>query len=201
MVTKDASGCIGVKASSISLPLVEGITGITEAITETISELAGYYAGFAAAALADGPLPFVDIAAIGAAALITLFALGYSIYQVVTPSISLSKSDEKEKIVTQSVPIYIYRHNGTNPGNLVPSVKDVEYSSGLSFSTIPMANSWQTTIDAVNATGILFAVKDGKYHVSIYPIGGSVADWRRQGVSSIWTQTLLRICNKVRYEG
>ena len=81
-------------------------------------------------------------------------------------------------------------------GNLVPSKKDVLYMSGLSFSTVYQPNSWCTTIDQINATGVLFAEQDSPTHVSVYPIGGTVADWRAAGSASIWTQTLMSICTK-----
>ena len=32
-----------------------------------------------------------------------------------------------------------------------------------------------TTIEALNATGIVYAVQDGVSHVSVYPIGGTLA--------------------------
>ena len=117
---------------------------------------------------------------------------------------SFSETDSKEKETTISSiesTIYIYRHRGTNPGNLVPTKNDVNFNSGLSFSTIYQPNSFKTTIEKINATGVLLAIKDSSTHVSVYPIGGTIADWRNLGTSSIWTQALLKVCNKVKWDG
>ena len=49
------------------------------------------------------------------------------------------------------------------------------------------------TIEEIESTGVLTATQDGRFHVSVYPIGGSIADWHAAGVNSIWTQALVRI--------
>lgn len=97
---------------------------------------------------------------------------------------------------TGSLETYIYRRNGTNPGNLTPKPKDA--STGLSFTTKPERGAAQTTIEAVNATGILKAVQDGVYHVSITPVNATVLDWISAGPGSIWTLALKDIVHKVR---
>ena len=90
----------------------------------------------------------------------------------------------------------IYRDGGSNPGNLVPRPKDV--NTGLSFKLkYEGGKAITTTIDAVNDTGILRAVIDGKNHVSIVPVGRSVSDWIAAGRDSIWTKALKRIITKV----
>lgn len=47
-----------------------------------------------------------------------------------------SKAKEKDRRIKKPAPIYIYRYNGTNPGNLIPMAKDkntgYEYFSYLS---------------------------------------------------------------------
>ena len=53
-----------------------------------------------------------------------------------------------------------------------------------------------TTIGLVNKTGILTAVKDGRTHVSIFPVGTALAGWRLEGVNSKWTITLKSIVIK-----
>jgi len=53
-----------------------------------------------------------------------------------------------------------------------------------------------TTIEAVNATGILIAVQDGKRHVSVYPVGTTMEGWKNAGTGSIWTMTLKSIVIK-----
>ncbi len=99
-----------------------------------------------------------------------------------------SKAEEKELQAPKSPPIYIYRYGGINPGNLTPKSKDL--LSGLSFSTIPMPGAAKTTIEDLNATGVVYAVKDGLTHVSVRPIGGTMSDWINEGSSSIWTQAV-----------
>ena len=78
------------------------------------------------------------------------------------------------------------------PQNYVPSDLDVSSGTGLSFSTIPKMGSIQgeTTLEALNATGVVVAIKDGKNHVSVKPIGGSLLEWQQAGESSIWTQAI-----------
>ena len=87
----------------------------------------------------------------------------------------------------------IYRWNCTNAKNLRPSNKDVSLNSGLSFSTQYRPGSAMTTIEQINATGVLFAQQDGKSHISIYPIGGTIEAWHNGGVNSIWTKALSSV--------
>lgn len=89
----------------------------------------------------------------------------------------------------------IYRYGGTNPGNLTP--REVDVSGGLSFSTIPKKGAAQTTIEAVNSTGILQAIKDGATHVTVKPVGATVLDWYNAGSTSIWTRILKSIVSKL----
>ena len=108
-----------------------------------------------------------------------------------------SKAKEKDRRIKKPAPIYIYRYNGTNPGNLTPRAKDK--NTGLSFSTIPPINNKTaavTTIEEVNSTGNLIAVQDGPSHVSIKPRNGTMSDWIKAGTNSIWTKTLKRIVKR-----
>ena len=68
---------------------------------------------------------------------------------------------------------------------MTPKKKDA--STGLSFSTIPRPGAAVTTMEALNATGIVYAVKDGATHVSVRPVSGSMQDWINAGYGSIWT--------------
>lgn len=77
----------------------------------------------------------------------------------------------------------------------MPSKADEESKTGLSFSTIPRYRSVMTTVNTINATGVLVAVKDGANHYSIYP-GVTIKQWRDAGSTSIWTQTLKSIVVK-----
>ena len=102
-----------------------------------------------------------------------------------------AKSETKDN--TETV---IYRYNGTNPGNLTPKEKDLIGHGGLSFSTIPKPGSAQTTIEKLNATGVVYAVQDSPTHVSVRPVGASIAEWREAGSSSIWTQAVKSVVVK-----
>lgn len=53
-----------------------------------------------------------------------------------------------------------------------------------------------TTIEAVNATGVVYAVKDGATHVSIRPVGAKVDDWINAGSDSIWTKAVKSVVIK-----
>lgn len=67
-----------------------------------------------------------------------------------------------------------------NPGNFVPSERDVITNSGLSFSTIPPRpgkKAAMTTIGALNTTGIVRAYQDHPGHVRVDPVLGTLADW------------------------
>ena len=127
----------------------------------------------------------------------------------VLPSISIPKfetksktgSKSKAKDIAPAIPkdppkkeTTIYRYGGTNPGNLTPKAKD-KYT-GLSFSTEPMPGAAMTTIEALNATGLVYAVRDGATHVSIRPIGGTVEDWINVGSGSVWTQAVKSVVIK-----
>ena len=79
---------------------------------------------------------------------------------------------------------------------LIPTERDVSTGTGLSFSTIPKPGAAMTTIEAVNATGVLIAVQDRLTHVSVYPIGTTIEGWRNAGPGSIWTMTLKSIVVK-----
>ena len=103
-----------------------------------------------------------------------------------------SKEKEKDVVIEQPSPppqgTVIYRYGGTNPGNLTPKEKD--RFSGLSFSTIPRPGAAMTTIEALNATGVVYAVQDGATHVSVRPVGATVDTWIEAGSNSIWTQAV-----------
>ena len=126
-------------------------------------------------------------------------ALAYTISKnpPITPSFSLPKAKSKAKSETKVKDItsskkkkstQIYRYGGTNPSNLTPREKD--RGTGLSFSTIPKPGAAVTTIEALNMTGIVYAVQDSPTHVSVKPIGGTMDDWINEGPNSIWTQSV-----------
>ena len=66
----------------------------------------------------------------------------------------------------------------------------------MSFSTVPMPGCSMTTIEAINTTGLVYAVIDGPIHVSVYPVGGTMSDWVSAGSSSTWTQAVKSVVIK-----
>ena len=119
-------------------------------------------------------------------------ALPYTIPSVETKSISDAdvKVDKKENRLT-----FIYRYYATRTTNLAP--RPGIDNNGLSFSLIPPTRQKQypvvvTTLEAVNATGILTYVKKGD-HVSIVPTNATVAEWMAQGQNSYWSSALSEI--------
>ena len=87
----------------------------------------------------------------------------------------------------------IYRYGGTSAEKLTPTVNDVQSNTGLSFSTKWKPGAATTTIEEINASGNLYAVQDTRIHVSVYPVGATVAEWYAQGANSPWTQTLVQM--------
>ena len=102
---------------------------------------------------------------------------------------SITDSHTTEKADSENQKTYIYRYGGLN--NLKPRYKD--RNSGLSFSTVPQIGAAVTTIEAINVTGVVYAIQDSPTHVSVRPIGGTMDDWIQQGSQSIWTQAIKSI--------
>ena len=175
-------------------------------IGEGIAAMAPAYAGCATAAAADGPLPIGDVIGATVAIAITAGVAGYEIGERICTLFDSkveTKEKEKEKDITMGppqLPTFIYRYGGTNPGNLTPSQRDIALyaatGKGLSFSTVPKPGAAMTTIAALNATGVVYAVYDGANHVSVFPIGGSLEDWYNAGPSSAWTAAVKAVVVK-----
>ena len=47
-----------------------------------------------------------------------------------------------------------------------------------------------------NATGIVYAVRDGPTHVSVRPVGATMDDWITAGSGSIWTTAVKSVVIK-----
>ena len=122
-------------------------------------------------------------------------------------SIDFFASKEKEEVKIDAGAILrsknqrkdfpIYRYSGTNPGNLTPKKKD--WDTGLSFSTIsprPGREAAVTTINKLNATGVVFAEQDGPTHVTVLPRGATVETWTKMGSNSIWTRAVKSVVVK-----
>ena len=79
--------------------------------------------------------------------------------EATTLVVSLQKNDS---------PTVIYRLGSGNATNLTPRQKDI---GGLSYQlTMPTSGAFtMTTIEAINATGMLIAKKDASNHVSVLP--------------------------------
>ena len=56
-----------------------------------------------------------------------------------------------------------------------------------------------TTIQQVNATGLLKVIYTGGTHYLVVPPNGTVIDWMNQGMDSIWSQVLSDVV--VEWEG
>ncbi len=106
---------------------------------------------------------------------------------VETWSFISTKSEEKEDIIVQTKKqTIIYRYGGSNPGNLTPKSKDM--FTGLSFSLTPPppgVPAVVTTIEALNATGMVIAFQDKPNHVCVIPAPhmGTLQEWIETGSS------------------
>ena len=92
-------------------------TAVAE-IGKAMGVMSPAYAGCGGVAVADGPLPFGDIVAAAGAALLTVGAIGYGIYQATqAPSISIPKADTKEKDITAPPDVGKKYYHVTTPEN------------------------------------------------------------------------------------
>ena len=121
---------------------------------------------------------------------------GAMVGSCLAPAAYPGKQDEEKQHQT-----YIFRWGDTSPSNLTPRKRDVELyprtGKGLSFSLVPGPDKNAiTTIEALNATGVVYAVPDGGNHVSVFPIGGTLEDWYKAGSSSVWTTAVKLVVTK-----
>ena len=112
----------------------------------------------------------------------------YSNSKVESKSVPIAKNEAKtkeqvnvatatEKGVNGLTPIY--RTGNGNGTNLTP--RPVKDNEGLSYSLVKPAKGLytMTTMEAVNATGVLFAFEDAPGHVSVNPIDASkMPEWQ-----------------------
>lgn len=150
-----------------------------------------------ASTFADGPLPFADAAMLIGVAALTVGVIGFGTFQAVK-SISIPKAKAKDAVLPKlpmDTVIYRWPDRGAYNVNFTPSIRDLQFpNSGLSFSTIPKPGSAVTTIGALNATGVVYAVPDGISHVSVYPVGGTIASWHAAGPNSPWSLAVQSVC-------
>ena len=136
----------------------------------------------AAAAVGVGITVSVSSVIVASVAVGTI-ATGIGVYAT-SKAISNSKITYSSTTITSDTrneTTTIYRYGGTNSGNFVPSSRDVETNTGLSFSTVPRPGAAMTTIEELNATGVVYAYQDSLTHITVKPIGGIIAEWRNQG--------------------
>ena len=135
------------------------LSAFWEWFTAILAEKGATWATAGTFAAADGPLPFGDaIASI-------LFLWSFMSDIDVNSRIEAKVEEEEER----SKGTIIYRMGSGNATNLTPRPVDI---TGLSYTTerpVGQAYTW-TTIEMVNSTGKLIAIKDGATHVSVVPV-------------------------------
>ena len=173
-----------------------------DGFTHTLQQNSAYFAFAGGISQVDSPLPgYADLVAVVLMAGGVLVCAGVATHTAITaPAPSISKPKENVEEKEEAIPAppsstVIYRYGGINPGNLTPRSKD-RYT-GLSFSTVPMPGAAMTTIEALNATGLVYAVQDGPTHVSVKPVGVPVQMWIDAGPNSIWTQAVKSVVIKL----
>jgi RHS repeat-associated protein len=97
-------------------------------------------------------------------------------WELMLPSLTLTPAAVQGAIIAGAAallqgdtqPTHIYRSGSGNAMNMTPRKVD---TTGLSFSLTPPESGpyTSTTLEAVNATGVLGAVQDGQNHVSVMP--------------------------------
>ena len=123
------------------------------------------------------------------ASTVGLYASGVAAAQSISSSISRSSSQARSRDAGKTIAktqnkkvkeTSIYRWGNYTNKNLTPKIKNGVPENSLSFSlTKPINQKYvETTMEAVNATGVLQAQIDGIDHVSVTPkIPGTMADW------------------------
>ena len=150
-----------------------------------------------AIALADTPAPgLADVIALIIAGIADILIAPDVDISVSVKFLPTSKAEEEIKTKTPSVPnpTFIYRSGSGNATNLTPRVQD---TTGLSYGlTPPFSGEFTvTSVELVNSTGILCAIKDGFNHVSVVPANfSSMSEWidsRAKALTNPHPYTLL----------
>ena len=138
-------------------------------ILKTGTEMAGV------AALDDSPAPEpMDLVALGILGITLVVSGGVAVGTYIN---STAKEKEKARVialeqVTTKRPneTVIYRRGNGNATNLTP--RPIDLHTGLSYELkVPAATEYTiTTMEAINATGVLTAVIDKPNHVSVRPV-------------------------------
>ncbi|MBD8033029.1 hypothetical protein [Solibacillus merdavium] len=86
----------------------------------------------------------------------------------------VAKDEVKSELISRfkdKNPTFIYRTGSGNGTNMTPRVTDLD---GLSYTlTMPSKSFTATTMEAVNKTKVLKAIKDKPGHVAVYPTNKS----------------------------
>ena len=83
---------------------------------------------------------------------------------------------------------YYYAHNWRSD---ITSIYDGDGNVVANYEYDAM-----TTIEELNATGVVYAYQDSLTHVTVKPIGGTIAEWRNQGTSSVRIKTIKSLVVK-----
>ena len=122
----------------------------------------------------------------GGAALNFIGGLGLAAWDAIAPKPTDSPIRQNERITPSGIRLeikdsqvdrFIFRGGNGNNSNLTPRVQD---TGGLSYYLIPPTNENYTftTLSAVNSTGVLRAVVDGRNHASVFPANPAMmAGW------------------------
>lgn len=94
---------------------------------------------------------------------------------VIDDSLPDEIADERDK--PDDNPTLIYRWGSGTYKNLTP--RPGKDTTGISYSLVPPIDGSKyttTTIESINATGVLLAVQDSPNHVSVFPVDMSTMD-------------------------
>ena len=143
------------------------------AFTETgnaIETMAPAYAGCEAAAVADGPLPFGDIAALIGAAALTIGATGYGIYQAATSDTKIEARDVAIAVPTDQRRQAYFPYN---PYAFLPrGLEMIEYSGTKNGRTI----EWRDPITKIRVFEWDEDFSNGSHYHALLPEWGGMHD-------------------------
>ncbi len=176
---------------------IAGEKVLESAAKKALTKVAAKTAAKLGLCAADGPLPIGDV-----------IAAAWTLWDIC--SYLADQADAKAKAVAteqnKTEQTLIYRTGSGNATNLTPREVDIE---GLSYTTEkPVGRDFTvTTIEAINATGVLIAVKDGKTHVSVTSLDRSkYLEWQASRANALasphpYTKLLQSISVKIKAGG
>jgi len=134
-------------------------TAVTE-IGKAMGLMSPAYAGCGGVAVADGPLPFGDIVAVAGAALLTVGAIGYGVYQAAkAPAISIPKAEEKTEVIPDPSP---------SDGTIYYHVTTAENAISIMSSRIMCGSKWENGyVFAWRRKPNKYAIKNSGAHMGV----------------------------------